>query len=968
MPSLIVPNNSDNVDHLFLLSVETIENLGNILFRTESEVLKLSEPDYQELYYSLIRVVLLFFLGHLAHLRGVAERLNIKNLLAIEYTEQWDKIDVKLKDKLIQVLKLFREKISEPVWQTVTGSEVGQVYEQLLEQFPVIDGPEALFRLQLVASHKRKTTGSYYTPPELIEQVLATALEPLLAKALKSSDPERALLEIRVCDPSCGSGNFLIGAARMIAGRVWDLSLLGSAIFTDKTEIFKEVIGHCVYGVDKDELAVELCRYSLLLELGSGHFKAEYDYIRQALDNHIKKGNSLLGTAEGLWTRGFPDKAFLNGISGDDKEVCKALKKELSSLTYKESTGDLEQDILRANAACAAFVIPKTRKSAPIVRAILKRAGFQGDKEVKDPPGIMEEIKKERKKYSFFHWSLEFAEIFGDRGGFDGVIGNPPWDIQELKDNEFFANCCRDILSVESARDKAAILDSIKKNRPGLYKKYQEQIRDVQTQKHFFKHSGRFPWAAFGRLNLSRLFLECFHSIVRPGGMVGIILPSSFASDSLSQRHFSYLHSKGFLLSLYDFENHNPFFVGVDRRYKFCLLTLCNQKRDEPVTDFVFYARQLSELKSPERRVRLSPDELEILNPVTRTAPCFQLQRDKQLTLEIHKRCKILSDKSSGWRLKPTPMFIMNARLQHHRSAGALGAEGLKLIGNRFYPGESKLDTEILSQDIWYPLYEGKMVGMYNHRSANIVFREGNRVRRNQAVSLDTENLRNPDQMAMPMFWVSGRELERKCGTIPKWSVVVKDIGSATNERTVIAAVLPTAAISHTLLWFINSHSPLANACLLACLNSFALDYVARQKIAGLHLGGHYLAQLPLLPREIFDQGALWTGTRTVAQWIVPKVVELTCTARDISRFAVQCGVSGAPFLWDDMRRLKLRCVLDAAFFHLYGLDREKVSYILSLFSTVARKEQAKYGRFLSREMILKNYDLLGSGSDWDSG
>src|SRR5262249_41119967 len=148
-----------------------------------------------------------------------------------------------------------------------------------------------------------------------------------------------------------------------------------------------------------------------------------------------------------------------------------------------------------------------------------------------------------------------------------------------------------------------------------------------------------------------------------------------------------------------------------------------------------------------------------------------------------------------------------------------------------------------------------------------------------------------------------------RCGSLPRWCLVVKDITSATNERTAIAAILPSAALTDSVPWLANSQSPSLNACLLANLNTFALDFVARQKVAGLHLRGHYLAQLPVLIPAVYGQGVSWdTHAPCLEEWIFLRALELTYTAWDMESYAQDCGYSGPPFLWDEERRFLLRC------------------------------------------------------------
>ncbi len=454
------------------------------------------------------------------------------------------------------------------------------------------------------------------------------------------------------------------------------------------------------------------------------------------------------------------------------------------------------------------------------------------------------------------------------QGGFDVNLGNPPWDMQEVKDNEFFAASFPEILSVKSAKDKAAVLARIRASEPVLWQSYQEYVRVTYGQRHFMANSGRFPLSATGRMNLYRLFLEAGHTLVGPAGRVGIVLPSGFASDSFSQDHFSALHGDGRIVSLYDFENRLGLFPEVHSSYRFCLLTI-GGKGACAETDFVFFAHAASDLADSWRHVRLSQHAVCVLNPLSRTAPLFRSRQDYVLTLQMQKAGPIIgsSNGASPWGIKPMLMFMMNADMKGHRTAEELEAAGCHLDGNRYVQG----------QEVWLPFYEGKMVGMYDHRAASIRFDPTNRVRRNQPIALSEAEHEDATQLALPMFWVNSASVAERCGGVPRWCLAVKDVTSSTNERTSIAAMLAGVALTDSLPWLRTEQAASMTACLLANLNSLPFDYVARQKVAGLHLRGHYLGQLPVIGLPRYEADCPWArGVSRLNEWMLPRVLELT--------------------------------------------------------------------------------------------
>jgi TaqI-like C-terminal specificity domain/Eco57I restriction-modification methylase/N-6 DNA Methylase len=365
-------------------------------------------------------------------------------------------------------------------WRNLGPEELGSVYESLLELHPDLNAASGAFALRVVAGHERKTTGSYYTPTALVECLLDTALDPVLDEAARARDPARAILDLKVVDPACGSGHFLIAAAhrmarRLAAVRTGDAEASPEAV----RSALREVIGHCLFGVDVNPMAVELCKVNLWLEA------LEPGRPLSFLEHRIQHGNALLGATPALLRAGIPDEAF-DPIEGDDRAYCRELKKRnkheregfrslftadpwqrLGDLAVGLSTlDDIDDSTLEgvhqkearyaeivrstdyafgrlwADAWCAAFVWPKTREVHPVTEDLF-RTIETNPKAV--PQAVRQEIQRIAREYRFFHWHLGFPDVFrtpaspnqlpegpGWSGGFDVVLGNPPWIRQEL--------------------------------------------------------------------------------------------------------------------------------------------------------------------------------------------------------------------------------------------------------------------------------------------------------------------------------------------------------------------------------------------------------------------------------------------------------------------------------------------------------------------------------------------------------
>ena len=355
-------------------------------------------------------------------------------------------------------------------YRNLGAEELGSVYESLLELHAEVDIDAGVFCLANAAGHERKATGSYYTPPLLIARLLDDALNPALDEAERAADAEDALLALRVLDPACGSGHFLIAAAHRIAGRLASVrSGDAEPAPPDLRAALRDVIGRCLYGIDINPMAVELCKVSLWIEANQPGRPLGF------LDHHIVVGNSLLGATPELIDDGLPDAAF-KALADDDKQWVKILRRankderkrraqEVLALAWSPSTGtnSLAEELavinagpensvgdvtvkadlfvklksspeylrskLAADAYCAAFVTPKT-PSAPTITDATVRSVAEG-RDIDTATRATVQALAER--YRFTHLHLIYPDVFTDSGGFDVVIGNPPF-LSQLRD------------------------------------------------------------------------------------------------------------------------------------------------------------------------------------------------------------------------------------------------------------------------------------------------------------------------------------------------------------------------------------------------------------------------------------------------------------------------------------------------------------------------------------------------------
>ena len=948
----------------------------------------------------------------------------------------------------IRVLSFFR---SGPIlarinYRDMGTEELGSVYESLLELHPKIDVEASPWAFGFTGDgeqekskgSERKLTGSYYTPPSLVNELIKSALEPVMEKAVKDhpEDPRGGLLKLKICDPACGSGHFLLAAARRMAA---EISRLDTGSDTpeemSRQHALRRVVQRCIYGVDKNPLSVELCKTALWIET------VEPGKPLSFLDHRIQCGDSLVGATPALIEAGIPDEAF-KPVTGDDKQVCSVLKKrnklqrenKMASLfgeddlhpweqvgnfatamvnlvsipgdTLEEveekkrcyeqhvrSSGYLSGQFL-ADTWCASFMI---KKDDPIAPAITEEP-FQRIR--RNPHDVSlklkEEIQRLARQYRFFHWHLAFPDVFrvpgtretpenetmGWSGGFDVLLGNPPWERIKLQEQEFFAARSPEIAKAPNAAARRKLIKALSQPYGGtengtvtkglsqsydLFQAFQDAKREAEAVSQFTRLGGRFSLTGVGDVNTYALFAELFLNLISPKGRSGIIVPTGIATDNSTKAYFEEVSIKGRLASFYDFENREAIFPGVHRSYKFALLTLGN---NIPETQYVFFVTQANQLKEKERQFTLSEEDIRIINPNTRTCPVFRSHVDAELTKKIHRNVPVLIDDAKGnkgnpWGIKFKAMFHMSNDSGMFRTFKQLTEMEAVLDGGEW------LDQ---AGDVWVPLYEAKMVHQFDHRWAT--YEENGEDSRN--VALDEKGIQN--YQPRPRYWVLQNEVENRLvkydldGNIiwewkRDWFMGWRDITNSTNERTVIAGVIPRVGVGDPfLLMFPDVDNLQQTICLYAEQNRLVHDFVTRQKISGTHLKYNMKKQTTSLPPSAY-------GVEQQS-FITPRVLELTYTAHDLKPFAEDLGYDGPPFKWNPERRAILRAELDAYYAKLYGLTRDELRYILDpadvmgddypseTFRVLKKREIKEYGEYRTQRLVLEAWDKLAQ-NDW---
>jgi len=738
-------------------------------------------------------------------------------------------------------------------WSSASGSlapvdyrnmgpeELGSVYESLLELVPDPDPHARTFGFVGAdgeggtQGNARKTSGSYYTPDSLVQELIKSALDPVI-EARIAAQPDRpidALLSISVVDPACGSGHFLLAAARRLAERLAALRAPEGAVRAqDYRHALREVITHCVYGVDRNPMALELARFALWLE------GFEEGRPLGFLDHHLVCGDALIGITDvAQLGHGVPEAAF-KPLSGDDKAICKAIAKEnkegLKAFAKRKADPNLqlgleresllaeraalevmpdetlEQSAAKKNAYddyrkhegasrlkqaadlfVSAFLAPKAESDAidttPTSRNLY--LALYTDKRPDELPEVQQVGRLARAEAlvegaRVLHWPLKFVQVFA-RGGFDCVLGNPPWERIKLQEEEFFANENRLVAEAKNKAERAQRIDWLSQGMlarhlyPDLEHRPDEGAKEKEVYVRFiaarrlaeaasvFAHldaheGGRYPLTGVGDVNTYALFAETIQQVTGPKGRAGFIVPTGIATDDSTKAFFAYIAQSGKLVELLAFENEEFIFPSVHHSFRFCLLVLAGGASSQ-AAKFVFFARQPVNVHEEERQFELSPEDYRLINPNTLTCPVFRSRKDAELTRKIYARVPVLIREARDGEPEVNPWGLRFSTMFHMSNDSHLFAD---------HSAPDRL-----------PLYEAKMIHQFDHRWATYRSEVGADVTEDVPLA----DKQNPAYTVRPRYWVEAREVYLRTASLPKEFLI------ALRERNVPVIVLAIA-------------------------------------------------------------------------------------------------------------------------------------------------------------------------------
>lgn len=950
-----------------------------------------------------------------------------------------------------RALNLFRDENGQLVkinYSSLDVEEFGSVYEGILEKRPLLDVGSSDFdwTYGFVGGLDRQSTSSYYTRPDLVQSLIRTTLEPVIKERLsKLKTPEEkvaSLLSMKVCDAASGSGHIVLAMARTIA---WYVSSIRTGEDNPASMEYRralhEVIQKCVYAVDYNPDAVELCKIVLWIEGYCAGMPLSF------LDHHIRCGNSVVGVTDlDMLLKGVPDKAF-NATDKDTLKAIKALNKkaidDINAIKVGKKIGlkvnlfrkefnipqiDEEQislaekvreisalpemsleeqqekqrrweelmqsprveslrracDIYTAafyhtfsyddvHAGADAITLPDSPYTAAVYQALeeIKQQEKPNDNYMPLTEDFKTSIANEAARQRFFHWCVEFPEVFADGGGFDVMCGNPPWDKIKVEDKKWFETHGRmDIVNAGTAAQRKKVIASLEQSNTELYYEYLQALAGAEAMSRFVRFGGRFPLTATGDIDLYPMFAELCLNFSREAW--GLVLPTGIAVNDSNKVFFSKLVDENRLISLFDFENREKLF-DIDSRFKFCLLTAGKHQSKPRAVQGGFYLTRLDHLLDPNRIYTLQTSDFALLNPNTKTCPTFRTSRDAELTAKIYRNCgHIIFNEMTGdnpWKVKFGSMIHMSNDSHLFRTYQQLTESGATLDGNRFTLSDGM---------VYVPLYEGKMIWYYNHHYGTWPT-DGDRPNAIDSPSLG--EMQDPTSCIMPWYWIPETEVNAKIescfGDNAGANLIYRSIGRSVDERTFINATVPDAfgvGNSATAI----GYSTVPGLILQGIMSSIPFDYAVRQKVGGINMSTFFVKQFPIIAPDDIPEDTKWEMAK--------RVIELTYFNHDMDAWAEELWEEMTdeqraampniglkePFIFDPDRRAVLQAELDAIVAHLYGLTTDEIRYILDpedvcgpgcineTFRVLKERELRDYGEYRTRRLVLDAWHRSG--------
>jgi hypothetical protein len=653
----------------------------------------------------------------------------------------------------------------------------------------------------------------------------------------------------------------------------------------------------------------------------------------------------------------------LDEIEEEDTEDIEKKKELYEELQQSEA---YQQEKLAYDIWTSAFYWPMdgSAEEYPSPSTIEKIRRNPNDEALED---LIERARNIAEKQRFFHWELEFPEVFEGQGsGFDSIIGNPPWEKPSLLQKEWFAGRNEEIASSDSKSERDDLIEELTETNPSLYEKYQKADLRADQLSKFLRESSRYKLSGRGDLNTYPIFTELVTEyLLDSSGHAGLVVKTGIATDYHTRHLFKHYIENNRLVSLFDFENTEGIFTDVERNERFCLITITGEKLDAGSAKFSFHNQSVDESRNQEKIYELTPNQFAQINPNTKSCPTFESRETRDIVVKLYERHPVLVNEevdTNPWGIEYNRMYDMasDSGIFSDNKIESLQEKGYELTNSHIFEKEDER---------YLPLYEGKYISQFDHRFGTFegVPKDNRFNRKAETRKLTAEEKKDVTVETIPRYWVPEDEFNERredLGWNEGWIFAFRNVArSHTDFRTSIGTITPFYPHGHSapVLMF-DSDQPARTAVQFTTLfTSFTFDFALRQSIGGANFTLYILKQLPMPdPQTISKKTVNLQGkTEPLDEFLIQRGVDLLWTSHSLDPLGKTLKSRDKPITWDPEERLQWRAEIEAAVAKLYGINRNEFEYILDDFDILQEQEKEKYGYYRSKEEALEKFDSI---------
>ncbi len=840
-----------------------------------------------------------------------------------------------------------------------------------------------------------QVSGTFFTPNDVIDTMINISLKPLLLSCIEKEESKekkiQKILNLKICDPACNYGEILVKIIDFLGIFHAKLACNQQEISSINLSLSKrKILENCIYGVDLSPLSVELTKVHLWLNTAC----INHPYIN--LENIVKSGNSLIGEINKDNIETFPVDDFNAikgrkniGLMGENTELVRIAKKnvvqdKVSMLDFINPQQIRVSD-KRTNAKFRLLQLQSNQYTSISFWNMYEDQKFPPKRLIHSKQNIdsgeEKEILRLSQEYQFFNWFLEFPEVFCKKNpGFDYVILNPPWNIVEIDEIDYFSKTFPQILKASDSNKRRRSILKLQDTNPDEFHKFIQYCYRIQKKLNYFSNHASYQPKSRGTMKYDSLFLKRAFNLINRDGKICALVPNAQSSN---KQLFNQLMDKNAFDYIINFTNNDSIFP-IHRLFEISLIGVSGANTSKKgiiiSTDNVllsdlkkysatFYQNSDSQIKN-EEKVQSGPfikiTESDIFNfcKGNYQIPFFNSGKDYQLLKQLFLRYNSIiilqneEKRDNTWGIRFRRSINISSSLKDRILLSHLHDMGAIPLNPNCRGGKWKLSSQQLNgPSIFLPVYTGSMIWHYDHRrkeNINFDFQATHRM-----VDVSNELHSDYEYLPIPQYWVLATQKikKNKSDWNQDWILCFRRISSRKNARTIISAIIPNFETQGSLTSVLPSSFLERFICYYVNISSIFFDYIARMFSQGLDISSQMFKNMPIFPPLTYSD--------IILEEIKKRAIPLIYTSIHLKSFAVMNGLSELqrPFEWIPQHREKLQAELDAIFALMYGFTREDIEYILETFEVLKNLEITDHEEYRTKRLILESFDEFTKNS-----